>query len=172
MDGLLFGKYHITNHEKTTASNNAITTRQPRFFNIDKHDERKPEVPLFIDLLLCYYDRRFFYGFRWRCFQPEEKQNHDTRCIFCCLCCCTFCSISVGADSLNTAPEGYTLLFNGEDFTNWRVPEGDNGHWRIVDGVIDYDAQSEAPEDKCLWTEKEYGDFEIQMDWRIKKRLS
>ncbi len=80
-----------------------------------------------------------------------------------------FCSVSWGADSMNTAPEGYTLLFNGTDFSNWRIPEGDNGHWRIVDGVIDYDAQSEAPDDKCLWTEKEYGDFEIQMDWRIKE---
>ncbi|HDP35299.1 MAG TPA: DUF1080 domain-containing protein, partial [Candidatus Hydrogenedentes bacterium] len=70
---------------------------------------------------------------------------------------------------INAAPEGYTLLFNGADFTNWHVPEGDGGHWRIVDGVIDYDALSEAAEDKSLWTEKEYGDFELHVDWRIKE---
>lgn len=60
-------------------------------------------------------------------------------------------------------------LFNGKDFTGWRVPEGDNGHWKIINGVIDYDARSEAPErKKDLWTEKEYGDFVLKLDWRIK----
>ncbi len=64
---------------------------------------------------------------------------------------------------------GFTSLFNGEDFTNWLVPEGDNGHWKVLDGVIDYDAESEASDDKNLWTEKEYGDFILYVDWRIKE---
>jgi hypothetical protein len=65
---------------------------------------------------------------------------------------------------------GFTPLFNGKDFSGWRVPEGDNGHWKVLDGVIDYDAQSESPaEDKSLWTEKEYGDFVLRLDWRIKE---
>jgi hypothetical protein len=64
-------------------------------------------------------------------------------------------------------PEGFVSLFNGRDLTGWIVPEGDNGHWRVVDGVIDYDALSEAPEDKNLWSEKEYGDFVLRLDWRI-----
>ena len=64
---------------------------------------------------------------------------------------------------------GYTSLFNGEDFTGWKVPEGDNGHWKVVEGVIDYDAQSEAKGDKNLWTEKEYGDFILSLEWRIKE---
>jgi len=66
-------------------------------------------------------------------------------------------------------PEGFTPLFNGKDFTGWKVPKGDNGHWKVLDGVIDYDAQSEAPDDKNLWTEKEYGDFVFRVDWRIKE---
>ncbi|HXE80336.1 MAG TPA: DUF1080 domain-containing protein [Vicinamibacterales bacterium] len=66
------------------------------------------------------------------------------------------------------APEGYTSLFNGRDLSGWIVPEGDNGHWRVVDGVIDYDAMSEASGDKSLWSEKEYGDFELRIDWRLK----
>ncbi|NLV43461.1 MAG: DUF1080 domain-containing protein [Candidatus Hydrogenedentes bacterium] len=66
-------------------------------------------------------------------------------------------------------PEGFSVLFNGTDFNNWKVPEGDNGHWRVVDGVIDYDALSEAAGDKSLWTEEEYGDFVLQLDWRIKE---
>jgi hypothetical protein len=64
-------------------------------------------------------------------------------------------------------PEGFMVLFNGRDFTHWEVPEEDNGHWRVVEGVIDYDAESEA-DDKNLWSESEYGDFILYVDWRIK----
>jgi hypothetical protein len=38
----------------------------------------------------------------------------------------------------------------------------------VVDGVIDYDALSEAEGDKNLWTEEEFGDFVLRIDWRIK----
>lgn len=71
--------------------------------------------------------------------------------------------------SAASAPEGFTSLFNGKNLDGWKVPEGDDGHWRVVDGVIDYDAQSEAPSDKNLWSEKEYGDFILRVDWRIKE---
>jgi hypothetical protein len=65
------------------------------------------------------------------------------------------------------APEGFVSLFNGRDLTGWKAPEGDNGHWKVTDGVIDYDARSEAPKDKNLWSEKSYRDFVLRMDWRI-----
>jgi len=65
---------------------------------------------------------------------------------------------------------GFTALFNGKDLTGWKVPPGDNGHWKVLDGVIDYDAQSEAPgEDKNLWTVGEYGDFVLKVEWRLKE---
>ncbi len=64
---------------------------------------------------------------------------------------------------------GFSSLFNGKDFTGWVVPEGDNGHWKIINGVIDCDAESEAKGEKSLWTEKEYGDFVIRMQWRLKE---
>jgi len=66
-------------------------------------------------------------------------------------------------------PDGFTSLFNGSDFTGWQVPEGDNGHWKILDGVIDYDAESEAEGNKSLWSKKEYKDFVMLVDWRIKE---
>ncbi len=66
-------------------------------------------------------------------------------------------------------PEGFTSLFNGKDLAGWKAPTGDNGHWKVVDGVIDYDAQSEATGDKTLWSEREYGDFVLQLDWRLKE---
>jgi len=65
-------------------------------------------------------------------------------------------------------PKDFKSLFNGKDFTNWKVPVGDNGHWKILEGVIDYDAESEA-EDKNLWSAREYGDFVLLVDWRIKE---
>ena len=67
------------------------------------------------------------------------------------------------------AEDGFVSLFNGYDLGEWKVPEGDNGHWKVVDGVIDYDAQSEASGDKNLWTRKEYGDFILKIDWRLKQ---
>jgi hypothetical protein len=68
-----------------------------------------------------------------------------------------------------SAAEGFTSLFNGKNLDGWKVPAGDNGHWKVVDGVIDYDAQSESQGDKNLWSEKEYGDFALLVDWRIKE---
>lgn len=72
-----------------------------------------------------------------------------------------------GAD--NEPPPGFVALFNGKDFTGWKLPEGDGGHWKIIDGVIDYDAESQAQRDKSLWTERQFRDFVLQVDWRIKE---
>jgi hypothetical protein len=69
--------------------------------------------------------------------------------------------------SATQGPDGFTSLFNGRDLTGWKIPAGDNGHWRIVGGVIDYDAESEAKE-KDLWTERTYRDFTLRVEWRIK----
>lgn len=66
-------------------------------------------------------------------------------------------------------PADFISLFNGSDFTNWVVPEGDNGHWNVLDGVIDYDAESEAKRDKSLWSEQSFKDFVLYVDWRIKE---
>jgi len=63
----------------------------------------------------------------------------------------------------------YKVLFNSKDFTGWKVPEGDNGHWKVIDGVIDYDAMSEAKGNKSLWTEESYGDYALHVEWRFKK---
>jgi len=70
----------------------------------------------------------------------------------------------------NEPPSGFVSLFNGRDLSGWKVPEGDGGHWKVIDGVIDYDAESEAKgNDKNLWSEREYGDFVLLVDWRLKE---
>jgi len=82
-------------------------------------------------------------------------------------------TIALGASTvaLGAPPpgEGWEPLFNGKDLSGWKVPEGDNGHWKVVDGVIDYDAQSEAKRDRNLWTEESFGDFVLHIDWRFKR---
>lgn len=84
------------------------------------------------------------------------------------LCLATLPMVSLAA----AAPpkgEGWESLFNGKDLTGWKIPDGDNGHWKVVDGVIDYDAQSEAAKDKNLWSENSFGDFVLRLDWRLKQ---
>src|SRR5438309_6433089 len=77
--------------------------------------------------------------------------------------------MSGAARQRNEAREaGFVSLFNGRDLAGWKIPAGDGGHWRVVDGVIDYDAGSEAAGDKSLWSERAFGDFVLRVDWRIK----
>ena len=76
--------------------------------------------------------------------------------------------VAVPALAQAPPPPGFVSLFNGRDFSGWKLPAGDNGHWQVLDGVIDYDAQSEAPGDKNLWSAGEYGDFVLRLEWRIK----
>ena len=67
------------------------------------------------------------------------------------------------------AADGFVPLFNGKDLSGWKVPPGDNGHWKVVDGVIDYDARSESKErDKSLWSDRNFKDFVLRLDWRLK----
>ena len=81
----------------------------------------------------------------------------------------TPCDIVQAQNDQSEVAAGFASLFNGRDLTGWRVPEGDNGHWKVVGGVIDYDAGSEAKGDRNLWSEKEYGNFILKLDWRIKQ---
>lgn len=78
------------------------------------------------------------------------------------------CVIGFGIAAAAQGPN-FVSLFNGKDLAGWKIPAGDNGHWKVVDGVIDYDAASEAAGDKSLWSERSYGDFILRVDWRIKE---
>ena len=46
-------------------------------------------------------------------------------------------SRAYAASDDNVAPPGFVSLFNGRDFTGWKVPDGDGGHWKVINGVID-----------------------------------
>ncbi|MGB0991006.1 MAG: 3-keto-disaccharide hydrolase, partial [Akkermansiaceae bacterium] len=61
--------------------------------------------------------------------------------------------------------KGYTSLYNGKDLTGWKNDPGHKGHWQPRGAVLHYDGKSTA-KDKNLWSEKEYGDMILAIDWR------
>jgi hypothetical protein len=86
----------------------------------------------------------------------------------------------------NTPPEGFKLLFNGKDLDGWqglvdvkrraelgpeKLPaaqkEADKEliHWKAEDGVLHYDGKGQN-----LVTAKDYGNFELFVDWKIKEK--
>ncbi|MFZ2146166.1 MAG: DUF1080 domain-containing protein [Sedimentisphaerales bacterium] len=89
--------------------------------------------------------------------------------------------------SLNQPPEGFVALFNGRDMTGWKglvgnpksrdemsseelakaqaeADEDMRAHWKVVDGVLCFDGKGHS-----LCTAKDYGDFEMFVDWKIEK---
>jgi hypothetical protein len=86
----------------------------------------------------------------------------------------------------NTPPPGFTALFNGKDLQGWQgvVPLNQRlkmtseqykeavakanakvlPHWKVEDGVLVYDGKGNS-----LQTVKDYGDFELYVDWKIHK---
>jgi hypothetical protein len=66
--------------------------------------------------------------------------------------------------------EGFRSMYTGVDLSGWRADDpGHKGHWTAKDWILDYDGKSEA-KDKNLWTEKEYGDFQMIADWRFTRK--
>lgn len=56
---------------------------------------------------------------------------------------------------------GFTSLYNGRDFAGWDIQPEHEGHWVANDWRLSYDGKATD-----LWTTKEYGDFEMMVDWR------
>ena len=70
------------------------------------------------------------------------------------------------ARELNVPPEGFTALFNGKDFTGWRLSPKAKAYWSIEDGVL------KAPALLKEWsadlvTEKAYRDFVLMLEFRM-----
>ena len=86
----------------------------------------------------------------------------------------------------NQPPKGFVALFNGNDLAGWKGLVGNpvtrakmsaeelakvqakadevmRKHWQVVDGVLTFDGKGDS-----LCTVKEYGDFELLVDWKIK----
>ncbi len=75
---------------------------------------------------------------------------------------CALALIGVDDKDLNTPPPGFKALFNGKDLTNWDNTGKAEGHWTVRDGILHYDGKGDS-----LKTAKDYGDFELYVDWKI-----
>jgi hypothetical protein len=73
------------------------------------------------------------------------------------------------ADEIAPLAEGFRPLYTGIDLSGWKMEPGHAGHWRTNDWILEYDGQSEAT-NKHLWTEKEFGDFVLIVDWRFTRK--
>jgi hypothetical protein len=85
----------------------------------------------------------------------------------------------------NTAPEGFTRLFNGRDLSGWKglvasppkratmsseemaaaqakADQRMRDHWKAEKGIIVFDGKGDN-----LCTARDYGDFEMLVDWKI-----
>lgn len=78
-------------------------------------------------------------------------------------------STNPSAEETGRVAEKFVTLYTGVDLDGWKAAKGSEGHWQPRDWVLTYDGKSEAAEanDKHLWTENEYGDFEMIVDWRL-----
>lgn len=65
-------------------------------------------------------------------------------------------------DSIANPYLGFQPLLNGRDLTGFRDAAAQAAHWKMQDWVLDYDGQGGD-----LWTEREFEDFELIVDWRF-----
>jgi hypothetical protein len=94
---------------------------------------------------------------------------------------------NAGEKKDNVPPPGFIALFNGRDLTNWQgvVPYNQRlkstpeqlaekikqanakylPHWQVKDGILVYDGKGNS-----LQTVKDYGNFELWVDWKIHKK--
>ncbi len=61
--------------------------------------------------------------------------------------------------------EDLAPIFNGKDLSGWKAPEG-NIWWLAEDGILKVRS---GPDQKgsILWTEKDYGDFVVELEFRF-----
>ncbi|HIJ51698.1 MAG TPA: DUF1080 domain-containing protein [Planctomycetes bacterium] len=69
-------------------------------------------------------------------------------------------------DEVAKKESGFRSLYNGLDLRGFKQARGHQGHWRAKNWVLDYDGKSEA-QDKNLWTQEEFGNFTLIVDWRL-----
>jgi hypothetical protein len=93
------------------------------------------------------------------------------------------CSAAAAAD--NSPPAGFEAVFNGRDLAGWKglvskpserakmsreqlaeaqgkADQKMRDHWKVEDGALVYDGKGDS-----LCTTKDYGDFELLVDWKI-----
>jgi hypothetical protein len=67
------------------------------------------------------------------------------------------------ADKEKDVPEGFIPLFDGKDLDGWKVFDGKKDAWGVEDGMI----VTKSGGGGWLLTDKEYGDFEVRVDFKM-----
>jgi hypothetical protein len=68
------------------------------------------------------------------------------------------------AAKLEAPPKGFISLFNGKDLTGWQVNKGGRlDRWGAGDGLL----FTKGSGGGWLMTEKEFGDFELRLEFRV-----
>ena len=67
------------------------------------------------------------------------------------------------------APEGFTPIFNGKDFTGWNI-QPDQGAWKIENGVMHCLGRPNVP--YVILTEKKYENFELMLEFKMSRRCN
>jgi hypothetical protein len=71
------------------------------------------------------------------------------------------CVLPASAD--DKPPAGFEPLFNGKDLTGWKVHGGKMEVWGVADGMLFVQGGGGG----WLFTEKEYGDFEVRLEYKV-----
>ncbi len=72
------------------------------------------------------------------------------------------------ADVVAQKERGFRSLYNGLDLRGFKQVPGNKGNWTAKDWILDYDGKSEASgNDRNLWTEEEFGNIVLIVDWRL-----
>jgi hypothetical protein len=69
------------------------------------------------------------------------------------------------ASEICDVDKGWKCLFTGLDLSGWKAGEKEKEHWKMNDGVLQYDGKMKG--ELPLWSDKAYGDFELVCDWRV-----
>ncbi|MBY0232771.1 MAG: DUF1080 domain-containing protein, partial [Gemmataceae bacterium] len=73
----------------------------------------------------------------------------------------------LAADAEPTAPDGFTSLFNGKDFSGWKAHGGKIDKWSVdTEAKTIHTGKGGGG---WLMTEKEYGDFELRLEFKVPK---
>ena len=70
------------------------------------------------------------------------------------------------ADVVAQKDRGFRSLYNGLDLRGFKQVSGNKGHWTAKDWILDYDGKASG-NDRNLWTEEEFGNFVLIVDWRL-----
>jgi hypothetical protein len=62
-------------------------------------------------------------------------------------------------------PKGFMSLFDGTSLSHWKLDDKQKASWKVENGMIHYTGKG----GRNLATAKNYGNFEMYVDWKITK---